>query len=142
MIPSEDLRRWLGDHGAQDATAERLENVSKQLRELRLFSELRSDLDALSNRQRLLRRERKRRARAGRRENYPECARLCHRRLHCVSGGSTPFGGNGDDGYRVGAGVEFGVGTGGTSLKVEQRYLHYGNGADAFQSVAGLSFRF
>ncbi|HEY0008627.1 MAG TPA: outer membrane beta-barrel protein [Tepidisphaeraceae bacterium] len=59
-----------------------------------------------------------------------------------ISGGSTPFGSNGDDGYRVGAGVEFGVGTGGTSLKVEQRYLDYGNGADAFQTVAGLSFRF
>jgi outer membrane immunogenic protein len=59
-----------------------------------------------------------------------------------ISGGSTPFGGNGDDGYRIGAGVEFGVGTGGTSLKVEQRYLDYGNGADAFQTVAGLSLRF
>ncbi|HEX8193150.1 MAG TPA: hypothetical protein VF552_09640 [Allosphingosinicella sp.] len=59
-----------------------------------------------------------------------------------ISSGATPFGDFGADGYRIGGGVEFAVGDNGTSLKLEQRYLDYGNGADAFQTVAGLSFRF
>lgn len=59
-----------------------------------------------------------------------------------ISSGSTPFGNNGADGYRVGGGVEFALGNGGTSLKLEQRYLDYGHGADSFQTVAGLGFRF
>lgn len=56
-----------------------------------------------------------------------------------VSSGITPFGGNGDDGYRLGAGVEFG---GPMAFKVEQRYFDYGGGADGWQTVAGLNFRF
>ena len=59
-----------------------------------------------------------------------------------LSSGSSPFGGIGEDGIRVGAGVEFGLGNGGTALKIEQRYLDYGNGANAWQTAAGLSFRF
>jgi outer membrane immunogenic protein len=58
-----------------------------------------------------------------------------------ISSGATPFGNLGADGYRVGGGVEFAL-NGGTSLKLEQRYLDYGNGADSFQTVAGLGFRF
>ncbi len=56
-----------------------------------------------------------------------------------VSTGATPFGSNGDDGYRLGAGVEFG---GPVSFKVEQRYSDYGNGVDGWQTVAGVNFRF
>ena len=56
-----------------------------------------------------------------------------------ASSGATPFGGNGDNGYRLGAGVEFG---GPTSFKVEQRYSNYGGGADGWQTVAGLNLRF
>lgn len=56
-----------------------------------------------------------------------------------VGSGATPFSGNGEDGYRVGAGVEFG---GPMSFKVEQRYSNYGGGADGWQTVAGLNFRF
>ena len=59
-----------------------------------------------------------------------------------ISSGATPFGDLGADGYRLGGGAEFALGGGGTALKLEQRYLDYGNGADAFQTVAGLSFRF
>lgn len=59
-----------------------------------------------------------------------------------ISSGVSPFEGLGADGFRVGAGGEFLLGTGGTSLKIEQRYLDYGSGADAFQTVAGLNFRF
>jgi outer membrane immunogenic protein len=59
-----------------------------------------------------------------------------------ISSGATPFGDNGADGYRIGGGAEFALGDNGTSLKIEQRYLDYGDGADAFQTVAGLSFRF
>ncbi len=50
-----------------------------------------------------------------------------------------PFGGNGEDGYRVGAGVEFG---GPVGFKVEQRYSDYGRGLDGWQTVAGVNFRF
>jgi hypothetical protein len=50
MIPRDELRRWLGDCEAQDATAHRLESVTRQLRELRLLKVLRTDLDALSHR--------------------------------------------------------------------------------------------
>lgn len=56
-----------------------------------------------------------------------------------VSTGATPFGGNGEGGYRIGAGVEFG---GPMSFKVEQRYSNYGRGADGWQTVAGVNFRF
>jgi outer membrane immunogenic protein len=59
-----------------------------------------------------------------------------------ISTGSSPFEGLGADGYRIGAGAEVLVGTGGTSLKIEQRYRDYGNGADGFQTVAGVNFRF
>jgi outer membrane immunogenic protein len=59
-----------------------------------------------------------------------------------ISSGATPFGGASADGYRIGGGVELALGDSGTSLKLEQRYLDYGNGADVFQTVAGLSFRF
>ena len=60
-----------------------------------------------------------------------------------LSSGSSPFGGVGADGFRIGGGVEFALGaTGGTALKIEQRYLDYGNGANAWQTVAGLGFRF
>ena len=59
-----------------------------------------------------------------------------------LSSGSSPFGGVGADGFRLGGGVEFGLGNGGTSMKIEQRYLDYGSGANAWQTVAGLSFRF
>ena len=58
-----------------------------------------------------------------------------------ISGGVSPFDG-GEDGFRVGAGVEFGIGNGNTTMKLEQRYLDYGNGADAFQTVAGIGIRF
>ena len=58
-----------------------------------------------------------------------------------ISDGISPFDG-GDDGFRLGAGVEFGLGDGGTSLKVEQRYLDYGGGANAWQTVAGIGVRF
>ncbi|MEO7826959.1 MAG: porin family protein [Allosphingosinicella sp.] len=59
-----------------------------------------------------------------------------------ISSGATPFGNFGADGYRIGGGVEFALGKGSTSLKIEERYSDYGHGADAFQTVAGLSFRF
>ena len=58
-----------------------------------------------------------------------------------VSDGVSPFDG-GEDGYRLGAGVEFGLGDSDTTLKVEQRYLDYGNGANAWQTVAGIGVRF
>ncbi len=59
-----------------------------------------------------------------------------------ISSGSSPFEGITEDGFRVGGGAEFALGDGGTSLKIEERYLDYGNGANAWQTVAGLSFRF
>ncbi len=55
-----------------------------------------------------------------------------------IASGATPFS-SGEDGYRLGAGVEFG---GPTSFKVEQRYTDYGNGFDGWQTVAGVTFRF
>ena len=59
-----------------------------------------------------------------------------------ISDGASPFD-DGEEGFRLGGGVEFGLGkTGGTSLKLEQRYLDYGNGANAWQTVAGLGLRF
>lgn len=57
-----------------------------------------------------------------------------------VSTGSTPFGGIKEDGIRGGVGAEFAFG--GTSLKIEQRYLDYGNGVNIWQTVAGVGFRF
>ena len=59
-----------------------------------------------------------------------------------ISTGSSPFDGISEDGYRLGVGVEFPFGDRGPSLKIEQRYLDYGGGADVFQTAAGLSFRF
>lgn len=59
-----------------------------------------------------------------------------------VALGSTPFGSPGGDGIRVGVGGEFALGGGGTSLKIEQRYGNYGNGAEVHQTVAGINFRF
>ena len=53
-----------------------------------------------------------------------------------LSDSAMPFGGNGADGYRLGVGVEFG------RFKVEQRYSDYGSGVNAWQTVAGLNFRF
>jgi outer membrane immunogenic protein len=59
-----------------------------------------------------------------------------------ISSGATPFGDFGADGYRIGGGVEVALGDGGTSLKIEERYVDFGSGADGFRTVAGLSFRF
>jgi outer membrane immunogenic protein len=59
-----------------------------------------------------------------------------------VSTGVSPFGGLNADGYIIGGGAEFALGNQGTSFKIEQRYLDYGNGVDLFQTLAGLSFRF
>ena len=58
-----------------------------------------------------------------------------------IAAGSTPFGSPGADGFRVGIGGEFLLGTSGTSLKIEQRYSDY-SGAHLHQTVAGLNFRF
>ena len=57
-----------------------------------------------------------------------------------VGNGATPFD-DGNDGYRVGLGAEFGLGAG-PAVKVEQRYFNYGNGADGWQTVAGVGVRF
>ncbi|HEY0027315.1 MAG TPA: outer membrane beta-barrel protein [Allosphingosinicella sp.] len=46
------------------------------------------------------------------------------------------------DGYRVGAGAEFNLGTSGANLKVEQRYANYELGGELFQTVVGVGFRF
>jgi hypothetical protein len=59
-----------------------------------------------------------------------------------VSNGATPFNDNGEDGYRVGLGVEHRIGVSGLALKLEQRYLSYGHGVDAFQTVGGVGFHF
>jgi len=59
-----------------------------------------------------------------------------------ISTGATPFGKFHEGGYRIGGGLEFALGGGGTSIKVEQRYFNYGRGLDGYQTVAGLSFRF
>jgi outer membrane immunogenic protein len=57
--------------------------------------------------------------------------------------GDLPFDGDGhDSAYRLGGGVEFGLGNGGTTLKVEQRYTDTGGGVDGFQTLVGLGFRF
>lgn len=50
MIPREELTRWLGDPGAQDASTRHVEIVTKRLKALRLFTRLRGDLDALPRR--------------------------------------------------------------------------------------------
>lgn len=59
-----------------------------------------------------------------------------------ISSGATPFGDITEDGYRVGFGVEFPFGNRGPSLKIEQRFLDFGEDATAWQTAAGLSFRF
>ena len=58
-----------------------------------------------------------------------------------ISAGATPFDKPGEDGWRLGLGGEFALGAG-PSLKLEQRYLHYGDGVHAHQTVAGVNFRF
>ncbi|WP_205478330.1 outer membrane beta-barrel protein [Sphingomonas arenae] len=45
------------------------------------------------------------------------------------------------DGYRVGAGIEFGFNRNGFA-KVEQRYSNYELGVDGFQTVVGVGVRF
>jgi hypothetical protein len=47
MIPREELRRWLDDQAAQEATAERFLNVAIRLRALRPLRRLREQLDKL-----------------------------------------------------------------------------------------------
>lgn len=46
------------------------------------------------------------------------------------------------DGVRGGIGAEFNVGTSGANIKVEQRYANYELGAELFQTVVGVGFRF
>lgn len=46
------------------------------------------------------------------------------------------------DGVRAGLGVEFNIGDSGANLKVEQRYGNYELGAELFQTVVGVGFRF
>ena len=58
-----------------------------------------------------------------------------------ISDGASPFD-DGEEGFRLGGGVEFGLGGGNTSLRVEQRYVDYGGGANAWQTVAGVGVRF
>jgi opacity protein-like surface antigen len=58
-----------------------------------------------------------------------------------VSAGGHPFTRNHEDGYRVGGGLEYALGSGATSIKLEQRYLNYGHGVDGFQTVLGLTVR-
>lgn len=47
MIPREELRRWLNDNAAQEATSERFADVAVRLRSLRLLEQLRKNLDDL-----------------------------------------------------------------------------------------------
>lgn len=49
MIPRKELKHWLGDRQAQDATAERFADVTRQLKALPLFKQLRRDLDEVSS---------------------------------------------------------------------------------------------
>ena len=46
------------------------------------------------------------------------------------------------DGYRLGGGVEFALGTSGANLKIEQRYANYELGGELHQTVVGVGFRF
>jgi len=64
--------------------------------------------------------------------------------LFYVAGGYTNLSGGGEDldGARIGAGLEYAVGDSGLSLKVEQRYADYEQDLEAFQTVAGVAFRF
>ncbi|HEY0147948.1 MAG TPA: hypothetical protein VGB70_02995 [Allosphingosinicella sp.] len=62
--------------------------------------------------------------------------------LTVLNTGSTPFSGDSDKGARFGVGAEFGLGNSGALVKLEQRYYTYGNNTDAFQTVAGIGFRF
>lgn len=48
---------------------------------------------------------------------------------------------SGDDGYRLGGGLEVGL-PGNLTAKVEQRYDDLGGGADGFSTVVGLGLRF
>lgn len=58
-----------------------------------------------------------------------------------ISDGASPFD-DGEEGFRLGGGVEFGLGDGSPSLRLEQRYVDYGGGANAWQTVAGIGIRF
>lgn len=46
------------------------------------------------------------------------------------------------DGVRVGVGVEANIGESGLFVKAEQRYANYELGAELYQTVAGVGFRF
>jgi outer membrane immunogenic protein len=59
-----------------------------------------------------------------------------------INTGDMPFSGPSDEGFRLGGGVEFGLGSQGTSVKLEQRYTDYGSGVNGWQTVAGVNFRF
>lgn len=49
MIPGNELSRWLRDGGAQDAQAAHHLDAAKHLKTLRLFSQLREDLDRVAS---------------------------------------------------------------------------------------------
>lgn len=59
-----------------------------------------------------------------------------------VSSGSTPFSGDNEKGVIAGGGLEFLLGNSGTSLKIEQRYYNYADNIEAYQTLAGVNFRF
>ena len=61
-----------------------------------------------------------------------------------VTGGYSRFdaGSFNLDGARVGLGTEIALGTSGANLKIEQRYANYELGAELFQTVVGVGFRF
>ena len=58
-----------------------------------------------------------------------------------IYGGAAYANADGDGGYRLSGGVEFGVGKG-LLAKVEQRYIDLGHGGDGFSTVVGVGFRF
>jgi hypothetical protein len=62
--------------------------------------------------------------------------------ISVVNTGSTPFNGDSETGVLAGAGVEFLFGGSGTSFKIEQRYYNYPAGVEAYQTLAGIGFRF
>jgi hypothetical protein len=62
--------------------------------------------------------------------------------ISVVNTGSTPFNGESETGVVAGAGVEFLFGGSGTSFKLEQRYYNYPNSVNAYQTLAGIGFRF
>jgi hypothetical protein len=62
--------------------------------------------------------------------------------ISVLNSGAVPFSGDSETGGLVGAGVEFLFGGSGTSLKLEQRYYNYADNVDAYQTMAGIRFRF